>query len=396
VKGQHYADEIRQIVRRARIEAAPSPPSDKRLVAAVEEALWARSRRRILVRRRISLAVTVAAAFTLVAGARRIWRGTGASAVAESRSTARATRALTVLGTLGAAFEGANHESPVALKRGMAVGAGLTLRAPASGEVRVGTDEGTSLVLESGGELTVDEAGTTRRFTLRTGAVSARVSRLFAGERFIVDTYDAEVEVHGTAFRVAIVPAVATCGDGATTRVSVLEGIVRVRAAGREVSVFPGGSWPKGCDVTAGRPERPGVNARARITRGRSARTEDVAVVPQDQNAAEPAPAAVVAELSTVETPVLASSLAAENDLFAAALRAKKEGRLFEAAQLFGELVTSHPSSPLVEGAMVQRMKVLAVFDPAAGARVAADYLRQFSDGFARPEARELVGHPWP
>ena len=394
MKGQHYADAIRQIVRRAPVEATPSPLSDKRLVAAVEEALWARSRRRVLVRRGMSLALSIAAALAVVGGAVWKWRGTGAPAVAESARPARANRALTVLGTLGAAFDGA--KPPLTLKRGMAVGAGLTLRAPASGEVRVGTDDGTSLMLESGGELTVDEAGATQRFTLRTGAVNARVSRLFAGERFIVDTDDAEVEVHGTAFRVAVVPAVATCGDGSRTRVSVLEGIVRVRAAGREVRVVPGGSWPEGCAVTAARPERPGVQIRARIARGRSARVEDVAAAPPDPLAAEPAAGSVVAERSIVATPVLASSLNSENDLFAAALRAKRQDRLDEAAQLFGELVASYPRSPLVESAMVQQMNVLAVFDHAAGARVAADYLREFSDGFGRPQAEGLIGHSWP
>jgi hypothetical protein len=90
--------------------------------------------------------------------------------------------------------------------------------------------------------------------------------------------------------------------------------------------------------------------------------------------------------------PVPASSLAAENDLFEAAVRAKRRGRPVEAARLFAELAGAHPGSPLVESAMAQRMKVLAGVDPAEAARAAAAYLERFPGGFARPEALKLAG----
>ena len=82
------------------------------------------------------------------------------------------------------------------------------------------------------------------------------------------------------------------------------------------------------------------------------------------------------------------SSLAAENDLFATAVRAKRQGRLDDAARLFAELATSHPGGPLVESAVVQRMNILATTDPAAAARAAAAYLERFPGGFARAEAQ--------
>jgi len=77
-------------------------------------------------------------------------------------------------------------------------------------------------------------------------------------------------------------------------------------------------------------------------------------------------------------------------------VRAKKEGRLAESARLFDELATAHPGSPLVESALVQRMKLLATTDPAAAGRAAAIYLERYPSGFARPEARALVDRTAP
>jgi hypothetical protein len=396
VRDDDYAGAVRRLAR-PHLEAPPDVPADeRRLVAAVEQALRARTRRRVLARRAGALTFAAAAALAIVAGL-RVRRGGEASVVA---SGASGTRALTVLGaddaTASAALEGAR---PVALQRGMPIGAGLTLRAPASGEVRMGTADGTSLALEAGGELTVTETGATQRFALKNGAVVARVSRLFASERFIVDTRDAEVEVHGTAFRVAVVPGEAGCGAGSTTRVSVLEGVVRVRAGGVETSVPAGGAWPEGCDAQAPRVARASAADRPRARAAHHVEPASRPAPPAEAPAPEaPAaasePAVTIAPLPPPSAP--ASSLAAENDLFATAVRAKKEGRLAEAARLFGELTTAHPGSPLVESALVQRMKVLAVTDPAAATRAATAYLERYPAGFARPEAEALAHHAAP
>jgi ferric-dicitrate binding protein FerR (iron transport regulator) len=409
VKGESYADVIRRLARRPDIvqsggplggfaaSASPRAP-DQRLVAAVEQALRARARRHALARR-AGFVSAVAAALALAAGV-RVWQATDASPVADGTLVIHGPHALTVLAAGDATADNAGAGQTVALKQGMPVGAGLTLRAPASGEVRVGTADGTSLALEAGSELTVTEAGPTRRFALKSGAVSARVSRLFAGERFLVDTRDAEVEVRGTSFRVAVVPADAACGDGSTTRVSVLEGVVRIRAGGREVSVPEGGAWPEGCEAPSARAERNGERAHARVAHAQIGRARAQAETPAP--IAEHAPTeAPVAAAAPTPAPVLvppapASSLSAENDLFAAAVRAKKQGRPEEAARLFGDLVWSHPASPLVESALVQRMKLLATIDPAAGARAAAAYLERFPSGFARPEAQALAGRAAP
>jgi hypothetical protein len=401
VKGQHYADVVRRLVRQAHeertAERSAGPPADPaRLVSAVEQALRARGLRRVVARRAVAASVVTfaaAAALVLVVGPR--WRRADEIV---ATAPARARRALTVLG--GADEVGAavlSGAPPVALRNGMAIAAGLTLRAPAAGEVRIGTADGTSLALE-GGELAVTEVGATQRFALRAGAVSARVSRLFAGERFIVDTKDAEIEVHGTSFRVAVVPSVARCGGGTTTRVSVFEGVVRVIAGDRETSVFPGGVWPEGCEAPATRSARADEHARVHGARAHAA-APVVEASPPERPAAPPAAASAPVAApapAPVAAPAPASSLAAENDLFERAVRAKQLGQLEEASRLFEELVSAHPASPLVESAMAQRMKVLAAVDPVAGQRAAAAYLARFPAGFARPEAQRLSGEPSP
>lgn len=391
MKRHNYADLFRRLMERIRVEPSPSLPSDRRrLVAAVEQALRARARRRAVVRRSLGLTFGVAAALALAFGAGKLRPGRGHAGNAGRDGT---ERALTVLETGGGAqaaiLVGADRRP---LEAGMAVGAGLTLRAPASGEVRVGTADGTQLTLEARTELSVTEASATQRFALGTGAVRAHVSRLFAGERFIVDTADAEVEVHGTVFRVAVVASDESCGGGSTTRVSVSEGVVVVRVNGREVSVSAGGEWPAGCESAAARAEGSVHRVALRRPRPNGQQDAEAAAAP-----AAPASRPVAEPLASARPlPPPSSDLAAQNDLFAGAVRAKRAGRLADAARLFGELITAHPRGPLVESATVQRMKVLSAIDPVAGTRAAADYLTRFPNGFARPEAQELVSHPRP
>jgi ferric-dicitrate binding protein FerR (iron transport regulator) len=384
VKGQHYAELFRRLMQRLYVEPSPSLPSDRRrLVAAVEQALRARARRRVLVRRAVALTVGAAAVLALVVGAGHLGRRSGA-VVDVGKSGGQAGRALTVLGAGGDVRASAGSEDRP-LEAGMSVGPGLTLRAPASGEVRVGTADGTQLTLEPRTELSVTEASETQRFALRTGAVRVRVSRLFAGQRFIIDTADAELEVHGTVFRVAVVAADPSCGDGSTTRLSVAEGVVSVRVNGREVGVAAGDTWPSGCDSALFRiepVERAAGHAAPRRPRASGGEVQSTTPATPTSPAAE-----------TVARPLSpASDLAAQNDLFATAVRAKNAGQLADAARLFGALADAHPRGPLVESATVQRMKALAAINPAAGARAAADYLARFPNGFARPEAVTLAG----
>jgi hypothetical protein len=261
------------------------------------------------------------------------------------------------------------------------VAAGLRLTASGGAELQVGAANGTALTLERGGDLTVDDASSTQRFTLRSGALRAHVARLLGGQRFIIDTGDAEVEVHGTTFRVAVVPANPRCGGGTETRVSVFEGVVTVRSAGGVARVPGGTEWPTNCAPPSARPaQRPSLRAERR-------RDGHVAL-------AEPPPSAVLpaATPPRAQAPALpvVSPLSTENDLFAAAVRARRQGRAEEAAATWTRLIEAYPQGPLVESAMAQRMKALASVDPARAASAAREYLARFPSGFAREDAQRL------
>jgi FecR protein len=401
MKGHRLADLAARAVRRARPEAPPSLPRDRRkLVAAIEGALRVQARRRVVTRWVVgTTGVALAAAFALLLGmgsfGARGFRAGSTNAAKRSDDAARA-RTLTVLGEgdeAGAILAGARR---VPLQRGMTLEPGIRLVAPASSEVRVGTSDGTSLTLEASTELAVSETGATQRFALARGAVRARVARLFAGERFIIQTSGAEVEVHGTVFRVAIEPVDARCGEGPRTHVSVSEGVVSVRAAGAETRVSPGENWTSAC-APAARAQATGSTTAARAE-ARVRRRGTTAAAPALETA-EAAPAVVAPPAATTVARAQApeaSKLGAQNDLFAAAARARNQGHAAEAARLFGQLAHDYPGSPLVESALVQRMKALATLDAEAGAQAAREYLARFPSGIALAEAQRLIDRPTP
>jgi hypothetical protein len=369
-----YAEVVRRLLR-GRLAAPPSAlPSDRRrLVAAVEEALRARARRRAFVRRAGGVSLAVAAALTFFVAARGGWLGRRGGTIAQGRTSP--SSALTVLDEAPAAGQLIGPDgAPGPVVRGVVVDAGLRLVAPPSGEVTVGTTDGTLLTLGASGDLAVLEAGRTRRFALRAGVVNVRVVRLVAGERFVIETADAAIEVHGAALKVALVAPDPNCGGGARTRVSVSEGDVRVRAGEQDVALTAGGQWPADCNAAVHAAHAP--NRRA-LPRQRATAASALPVAPASPTA-----------------PV--SSLGVENDLFAEAVRARKAGELTHAAATFGRLIDEHPRSPLLESAMVQRMRLLATLDRTAGISLAHAYLSRFPAGAARPEAERLTAPSGP
>ena len=86
--------------------------------------------------------------------------------------------------------------------------------------------------------------GATQRFDVESGTLEADVAKVPLGGRFIVATGDAEVEVKGTRFEVAVVPTASACAPFARTQVMVQEGVVVVRFAGGEVRLPAGSVWP--------------------------------------------------------------------------------------------------------------------------------------------------------
>jgi hypothetical protein len=83
-----------------------------------------------------------------------------------------------------------------------------------------------------------DSAAPYERVSLRAGTLHVEVRPLHAGERFVVEAGDGQVEVRGTAFDVSVVA-------GHLSNVHVEHGRVEVRPAGAPtVLLGPGDAWP--------------------------------------------------------------------------------------------------------------------------------------------------------
>jgi len=265
------------------------------------------------------------------------------------------------------------------LHDGAEVSAGQRFVAQGSQRVLLSSTAGSELALEQGTELRVLDTGPKQRFRLARGQVHAEVAPLRADERFVIETSDAEVEVHGTAFDVTVAPVDAHCRAGIVTRVAVAHGVVEVRSAGRDERVAAGEQWPPECAVAeaAAQPATRATAVGSRVSR--RARHADAARAAVTQSAEA----------------LRRSTLEAENDAFAAALASEKSGEPQQALVELDDLLQRWPSSPLAETAMAERIRLLVAGGEArAAARAAREYLRRFPNGAARDEAQRVAGGP--
>lgn len=138
--------------------------------------------------------------------------------------------------------------SSVRLLEGAALASGSRIVSSRDGRVDLAFSTGTRILVEEGADFAVLEQRATQMFRLDRGAMDADVAPLPVGGRFVLRTPDAEIEVHGTSFRVSVVPGNPQCGNSARTRVRVHSGQVVVRALRGEETLGPGESWPAGCD----------------------------------------------------------------------------------------------------------------------------------------------------
>jgi hypothetical protein len=351
-------------------------------IDVIGRALREKARRKRL---RVRLFYGVAAAAVLGAGATR-W----ATSPHEPPRSALSGAARSVEGAVTVTFDGRARP----LVEGTTVGAGDRIAAREDSRAVLALTTGTRLVVEGGGDFAIDELGAAELFRLAAGSVRADVAKLVRGERFIIRTSDAEVEVQGTSFVVQKAASDPTCGAGTTTHVAVYEGIVTVRTTASESRVGPGESWPFGCvssgalaapsgSVTAtSAPEAPPPSTPPHGTFGRAA---------DGHVAAEPGARAASGEPTTApERP--RSDLAAQNDLFDHGVDAKRRGDTATALASFQELLTKYPSSPLAEAAAAERMKLLALTGGPSAEGAARSYLARYPAGFARSDAERILG----
>jgi hypothetical protein len=152
-----------------------------------------------------------------------------------------------------------------------------------------------------------------------------------------------------------------------------------VRRGGAEARVAKGEAWPAGC--ASGAPDADARRVEATLA-------EEDTDVPSSRGVRTLRPSArSQVRLSTSN----ASSLTAQNELFADAIAAKRAGNASEAIASFDRLLTSYPASPLAESASVERLRLLRRRDPARAAAAAREYLARFPDGFARAEADAVL-----
>lgn len=257
---------------------------------------------------------------------------------------------------------------------------GDRVRTGASGPSSIVLSDTSHLRVERDAELVVTALSSTRAFLLEKGELRADVHRLAPGERFVVSTIDAEIEVHGTSFRVAVAPKSATCA-ATLTRVHVFEGIVAVRFAGHEERLFAGEDWPREC------PETP--------TAAASVPPQEASVSPRPVGAPIAAPTHSARPASPVplteSVPKPPGALAEQNQLFAEATAARRIGDHAAALAAYDRILARHPDGFFAETAMVERMRTLADVDPPRARVAAAAYLARYPSGFARADAERLI-----
>ena len=330
--------------------ATPSPAERAAAISALGAALTARARRRRLQAWALTLGA-VAATFALAFGGARLLSRRAAPGVT---AAAPAPSVPNIVGhPIGGGGTVVVSGAEVPLDDGHPLGVGSRLVTPEGGRADLSFTTGTRVVLGPSTDMTVGADGATQLLRLDAGALDLHVAKLQPGHRFLVDTPDSEVEVRGTRFRVAVVAADPACGGGVRTRVTVTEGVVSVRHVGSEDRVPAGDRWPAGCE-------------------------------------AAPPPPATAARAAAGATPP-GSTLAQQNDLFASAVAARHRGDARAALALLDRFTSLYPSSPLAEGVMVERMRILRGGSPAKAAALARDYLARFPNGFARAEAEAIV-----
>jgi hypothetical protein len=247
------------------------------------------------------------------------------------------------------------------LVEGAALGAGSRVVTPSSGRATLSFATGTSIDLGEGSDLTIGAEPSSQLLRLVSGFADLHVAKLAPGQRFVLATPDAEIEVRGTQFHVAVTRPDPRCGGGTLTRVTVAEGVVSVRHDGVEARVVAGSQWPLECPGPAEVSAEPENSVRPGT--GRPPPTRPSAI----------------------------SALTEQNNLFAEAAAAKRRGDGQAALSSLSRLLAKYPGSALAESAYAERMRLLRTTNPAQAVDAAKDYLARYPQGFAKAQAEAIA-----
>ncbi len=349
-----------QVLQKALPEPGPSGDVPLSVVAAVRAAMVRERQRRQSVRYVfLALAASVAIA--------------GASGVLWLRSRAPE-------GSLAvASFDGAVVLTPasgaaVGLAQGMRIEEGAAVTTHAGGHAELTLKSGGEIELMESTELALERASTSQRLLVRKGSMRVHVKPLAPGHTFVVATEDAEVEVKGTRFEVQVLEVDASCDVATATRVHVDEGTVWVRQGDNHVELHAGGTWPH-CGATAPVAPMP------------AAQEPEGAPAPAHEPGATPPRAAAGAAQSARE-----ATLAEQNASYHAAIAARRRGDFKTAIAGFASFYETYPRSPMAEAARVEHLRLLHKLSDPSAADAARAYLSAYPNGFARDEARAIVG----
>ncbi len=360
-----YAELAAAVLARRKPPEREGTPNRDRGIAAVALAIEANARRRKQRRALAAVACVAAAALAVLLGQRAIggWHTSAADCTSCPSTPAFSDR--------------------VGLGDGVHYAPGSRLKTTESAlTVRFGAT--TSIELSSRTDLEYRQGDAQRRFRLLRGDVRLHVAKLAPNERFVVETDDAEIEVRGTRFSVAIVPGNETCAPH--TLVEVGEGVVEVRSALGAVQVTDGGEWRgRAC-------ERASASANDASSAARAVARAPTLVRPRASSARPiPSLAPAVPSVARPTGPLPGSALEAQNRLYARAVAAGQAKRDEEAAALFGQLIREYPAGPLLETAAVEQMRALGRLTPARRSAAARSYLERFPNGYARSEAESWL-----
>ncbi len=356
-----YARLASRLLVRGTVSLPPPPPPVEHRAQAID-ALAAAIAARAGRRRTVRWALASVAAAAVIANAVWASRFSTRQTVSATSATPTPTPTVEILArSVGGAASVVVAGSHAPLADGHSVSEGSRVITPADGRATLAFSTGTTVLIGESADVTLSGDGAHQVLHLSAGWVDLHVAKLRPEQQFLVDTSELQVEVRGTQFRVSIVRPLARCGDGAQTRIAVTEGVVVVHRNGLDTRLVAGESWPTRCEPEA---------ASADATRTASSQ-------------------------GTVGASSRASRLGEQNDLFAGALTAKRQGDVRGALDAFEHLIKKYPASPLAENASVESMRLLKSTDPARAIDAALRYLATYPSGYARSEAEAiLAGSP--
>jgi ferric-dicitrate binding protein FerR (iron transport regulator) len=345
----------RLFVRESEWEGPPPSPEERaEAIHAVAAALSERARGRKIARWASGCAAAVAMVAATAGVTRHVLRRDVPVAAASFPSHGVQIVAHPMGDGASVAVSGA-PAAPLADGRQLAEGSHLVT--PPGGQATLAFSTGTSVTLGEGTDLTINGDSSMQQLRLGGGWIKLHVAKLSAGQRFLVDTADSEVEVRGTQFRVGIEKADPACGGGTPTRVLVTEGVVTVRHDGVESRVGAGEQWPAGCADATGRP----------------------------------ASSWTASSVLKAASPSGGSTLAERNDLWEQVVTAKQQNNLSLALTLCDRFLGKYPTGPLSEDARVEHMRLLRATAPTRAVAAARQYIASYPNGFAHSEAEAIV-----